>query len=624
MSRIKTGCEGVYLRKSARRRLPDGTPDQCYDIVYRMEGKLVWEKVGWISEGCTIEMAAQRRLERLGQAPDPASSRVPTINELWEQYCQRAPHPPRPATYAYIARRFAHVRACDISHADLDRFRQELCETVKPDGTRLSATHVQNIVYLLLRIVTKSVEWQLLPAENAPIARRKNTRPRKTGRTKTPYVGVYVREAKNRIRDGGKPDICWDIHYRAHGREYWEKVGWASEGYTVKDAINLHGQRVKALRHPELITQQQPAVQAGGTIGELWERYEKICLPHVKNTSTIATCYTYIKKRFKNTHAAQISRLDIETFRAELSRTRKKSDDGSFLSKAYINHIISLLGRLINKGVEWGILHPISSPTRRMQFRNADNPRERFLTAKEATCLLDGLAFISPNVCAIAATSLRTGMRIGEILNLKVKDVDLEGKTISIDGKTGKRHAYLPDDFQVFFSYLDKPGDAYVFSLPSGKPIPRKGVLAAFNHVVSAMGLNDGVNASTSSRKVVFHTLRHTFCSWLAIRGVPLYTIGKLAGHSKPDMTQRYAKLSPDAKREAIRHIASFLNSDTGSPEQKESITMTIQCDADIVRWCRGDPAIVTATLRQIMRRCPTPENLVALLQRPVASGSGG
>ena len=175
------------------------------------------------------------------------------------------------------------MRACDISHADLDNFRQELGATVKSDGTHLSEAFIKNVVYLLIRIVTKSVEWQLLPPEQAPIARRvKNIMPRKTGRTKTPYVGVYVRQAKSRIREGGKPDICWDIHYRAHGREYWEKVGWASEGYTLKDAIALYGQRIKALRHPELAP-EKPSKQSGGTIGELWERYEQVCLPHIKN-----------------------------------------------------------------------------------------------------------------------------------------------------------------------------------------------------------------------------------------------------------------------------------------------------------------------------------------------------
>ena len=99
------------------------------------------------------------------------------------------------------------------------------------------------------------------------------------------------------------------------------------------------------------------------------------------------------------------------------------------------------------------------------------------------------------------------------------------------------------------------------------------------------MGLNDGI--TNSAQKVVFHTLRHTFCSWLAIRGVPLYTIGKLAGHTTPDMARRYAKLSPDAKREAIQQISSFLHPDCiTSPKT----IIAVHCDPDLYRWCRGDP----------------------------------
>ena len=302
-----------------------------------------------------------------------------------------------------------------------------------------------------------------------------------------------------------------------------------------------------------------------------------------------------------NVHATRISRLDVEQFREELL--------AAGLSKAYVNTIVKLLGALINKGVEWGVLGSMRSPTSKMGLRGADNPRERFLTRKEALRLLDGLFFISPEVCLIAETSLRTGMRIGEILNLKVADVDIGEKIIYIDGKTGKRQAYLPEDFTAFFTRLQdkRPGD-YVFSHPSGAPISRDVTIRAFKKVVNAMGLNDGI--TNSAQKVVFHTLRHTFCSWLAIRGVPLYTIGKLAGHTTPDMTQRYAKLSPDAKREAIQQISSFLHPDCITSQKT---IIAVHCDPDLYRWCRGDSSAVAAALRHLMRLCPTPEAVSTL-----------
>lgn len=50
-----------------------------------------------------------------------------------------------------------------------------------------------------------------------------------------------------------------------------------------------------------------------------------------------------------------------------------------------------------------------------------------------------------------------------------------------------------------------------------------------------------------------FHTLRHTFCSYLAMRGVPLGTIRELVGHQHITTTQRYMHLAPSAKSDAIR-----------------------------------------------------------------------
>ncbi|MCG3674314.1 tyrosine-type recombinase/integrase [Aliarcobacter butzleri] len=55
--------------------------------------------------------------------------------------------------------------------------------------------------------------------------------------------------------------------------------------------------------------------------------------------------------------------------------------------------------------------------------------------------------------------------------------------------------------------------------------------------------------------KIVFHSLRHTFASHLAINGTPIFTIQKLMNHKDIRMTLRYAKLSPDSGREAVINL---------------------------------------------------------------------
>ena len=54
-------------------------------------------------------------------------------------------------------------------------------------------------------------------------------------------------------------------------------------------------------------------------------------------------------------------------------------------------------------------------------------------------------------------------------------------------------------------------------------------------------------------RTIGWHVLRHTFASHLAMRGAPLKAIQELLGHSTIQMTMRYAHLSPEVGREAVR-----------------------------------------------------------------------
>ncbi len=58
--------------------------------------------------------------------------------------------------------------------------------------------------------------------------------------------------------------------------------------------------------------------------------------------------------------------------------------------------------------------------------------------------------------------------------------------------------------------------------------------------------------AGLSGRGLVWHSLRHTYASRLANRGVSLYVISNLLGHRSLQMSARYSHLSPDARRQAV------------------------------------------------------------------------
>jgi integrase len=88
----------------------------------------------------------------------------------------------------------------------------------------------------------------------------------------------------------------------------------------------------------------------------------------------------------------------------------------------------------------------------------------------------------------------------------------------------------------------------YVF-LHEGKPIGISKLKHAFISACRRAEIPYGLKTPDG---VTFHTLRHTFGSWLAMRGIPIKTIQELMGHKDISMTMRYAHLTENTKIEAV------------------------------------------------------------------------
>lgn len=71
-----------------------------------------------------------------------------------------------------------------------------------------------------------------------------------------------------------------------------------------------------------------------------------------------------------------------------------------------------------------------------------------------------------------------------------------------------------------------------------------------FKDAVSECGFNKGVQDRRA--RVCFHTLRHTFASWLVQNGTHLALVGELLGHKDSRMTMRYSHLAPEQGQAAV------------------------------------------------------------------------
>ena len=172
----------------------------------------------------------------------------------------------------------------------------------------------------------------------------------------------------------------------------------------------------------------------------------------------------------------------------------------------------------------------------------------RVLTEEEAKKIEEYILKSSkPNareILALFRILLYTGMRIGELKSLTWEDVDLEERIVKVTNKgnwttKSKKNRYVPfPEFLVDeFRYLKD-------TLKREKPyVYYKDYLTKFLRKASQ---KLGIEEFTA------HTLRHTYASWLAMKGVPLQAISKLLGHSNISTTEIYAKFLPSALKSVV------------------------------------------------------------------------
>lgn len=137
---------------------------------------------------------------------------------------------------------------------------------------------------------------------------------------------------------------------------------------------------------------------------------------------------------------------------------------------------------------------------------------------------------------------LLTGMRFEELANLKVSDVDLDERTISVSNKEGFiaktenaiRVIPMSDELFDIISELvcNATNDEYVFKAPNGGKLKERSLLEICKRISKESGITS---------RAYIHKFRHTFATLLVQSDVPLESIKELLGHSSVVETEIYA-----------------------------------------------------------------------------------
>ena len=360
----------------------------------------------------------------------------------------------------------------------------------------------------------------------------------------TKDAGVYARESAKR-RHFGKPDVCFEITYIEHGRKKWEKVGWRSEGVTQAYAAQVRRERLEKIRLGESACMARRKV----TFAEAFAEWETVHLPTLKEAGKLPSlARRHVLPVFGPMPLAAISALDVAKFQTALLCKG--------LSRQTVVHAVGLIRRIYKKAVLWG-MYSGPCPTDGVKPPRLDNERLFYLTKEQARDFLCILGDISPLLHDIAMVSLHTGLRLGDILALRFRQINFTARIIDVvESKAGSYTAYMTPELAAMFQARARGHGADELVFPSATGTVMRNAGKPFEKAVAETGFNDGVQ--DRKWRFSFHSLRHTYGSLLAQSGVPDKVISALLGHSSLKMTRRYAKLAPQNKISAVDVVASL------------------------------------------------------------------
>jgi integrase/recombinase XerD len=260
------------------------------------------------------------------------------------------------------------------------------------------------------------------------------------------------------------------------------------------------------------------------------------CRPNtLRNCSTtLASFLTFLKNSGKNC-VEQITRWDIEAYiEHEQDRNLKLATVRTRLGivKAFARFLVE--GAIVASDViPWKMR--IKLPETLPRALDPDDVKE----------LLAVNGSIRDR--AMVLMLLRTGMRIGELLNTRVRDVNLKERKIlifeSAKNRLG-RVVYFSDDARdVLKAWLRKrnPQQELLFYGWGGKPLSYTAARMMFVRYLNKAGVAD--------KGYTLHSLRHTYATELLNAGMRLECLEKLLGHTSLEVTRRYARLT-DKTRE--------------------------------------------------------------------------
>lgn len=380
-----------------------------------------------------------------------------------------------------------------------------------------------------------------------------------------------IRGFHARIHASG--NIHYYLYYKTHGREGNFKIGShgqltpseAREIAKVKSGELARGIDIQKSRLDE---RQETERQRANQLGKYLVEHYKPWL-EARNAKTADRIIQTIQSGFADflkTPLSEITARKVEQWRNQKVKAQ--------MGKATVNHYVNSLKGAMSRAVEWDLIP--NHDLKKVKTLKVESTRLRYLSPDEEESLLSTLRErderlktaraqanefrrvrsyptqqdlreqeYSDHLEPIVLLAMNTGMRRGEIFQLKWSNIDFYSKTLTVEAgnaKSGKSRIIPLNDtaFHVLENWKPISQSQYVFHGKDKEPLTdiKKGFLKVLEEA--------------EIEEFRFHDLRHHFASKLVMRGVDLNTVRELLGHADIKMTLRYAHLAPEHKAKAV------------------------------------------------------------------------
>lgn len=268
--------------------------------------------------------------------------------------------------------------------------------------------------------------------------------------------------------------------------------------------------------------------------------------------------YDFYLKRFsnwaKNPNPEKINPDLIHKYRLYLNRLKEGRDDETLKKSTQNYHLIALRAFL-----KYLTKHNIKTMSAaRIELAKQSKRTVEFLETDELIKLLKQPMLISSDMIALRDKAIlellfSTGMRVSELANLKIDQINLKRDEFTVRGKGDKpRIVFLSDSAKESMKkYLNKRHDTSPFIFIShdrakkGREYTGPLTPRSIQRIVERYAIAAGI-----TKKITPHTLRHTFATDLLLSGADIRSVQSMLGHESITTTQVYTHITNNQMKE--------------------------------------------------------------------------